>query len=123
MLPWLAAAVLPGLASRFTRLLARFIGGDRRFALRGFPLGLVLGFLPCGFLYAALIAAAATGGALAGGLAMAGFALGTMPALVVVGVLGAGAALRWRRFAVRLAGPVFLANALTLGGLAVRALA
>jgi sulfite exporter TauE/SafE len=123
ILPWLAGAAFAGLGSRFAPLLARLIRSDGRLALRGFPLGLVLGFLPCGFLYAALIAAAATGGAAAGGIAMAGFALGTMPALVVVGLLGAGAALRWRRFAVRLATPVFLVNALTLAGLAARALA
>ena len=122
VLPWLAGTALAGLGGRFAPPLARLIRGDRRLALRGFPLGLVLGLLPCGFLYAALIAAGATGGALAGGIAMAGFALGTMPALVVVGMLGAGAALRWRRVAARLATPLFLVNALTLGGLAARAL-
>jgi uncharacterized protein len=118
----LAGAAFGGLGRRLAVPLARLINADRHFALKGYPLGLVLGLLPCGFLFAALIAAAATGGALAGAGAMAGFALGTMPALVTVGVLGTGAALRWRWLAGRLATPLFLFNALALGGLAVRAL-
>lgn len=92
----------------------------RRLHLSGYALGLVLGFLPCGLLYTALLAAAATGGGVAGGLAMAAFALGTMPALMTVGLLGAGALRRWRQPLGRIAAPVFLFNALLLGGLALR---
>jgi uncharacterized protein len=121
-MPWLAGAGFAGLGLRLAVPLAQLIDVNTRFGLKGFPLGLVLGLLPCGFLFAALIAAAATGGAFAGATAMAGFALGTMPALITVGVLGTGAALRWRRLAGRLATPLFLVNALALGSLAVRAL-
>jgi uncharacterized protein len=92
----------------------------RRFRLSGYGLGLVLGFLPCGLLYTALLAAAATGGAIAGGFAMAAFAIGTMPALMTVGLLGAGALRRWRRPLARLATPLFLFNAFLLGALALR---
>jgi uncharacterized protein len=92
----------------------------RRLHLSGYALGLVLGFLPCGLLYTALIAAAATGGAVAGGLAMAAFAIGTMPALMTLGLLGAGALRRWRRPLGRVATPLFFFNALLLGGLALR---
>jgi len=55
--------------------------------LRGYALGVLLGFLPCGLLYGALAAAAAAGSA-GGAMAMAAFAVGTMPALVGVGYLG-----------------------------------
>jgi sulfite exporter TauE/SafE len=88
-------------------------------ALSGFRLGLALGLLPCGFLYAALLASAATGSAVAGAVAMAAFALGTMPALAAVGLLGASVVSRWRGFAARLAAPLFLFNALVLAALAM----
>ncbi len=114
------------LGTGFGAVIARTVGPILRFVPQGFPglrgllLGLVLGFLPCGFLYAALIASLATGSALAGALAMMGFALGTVPSLVTVGVVGAGLAQRWRSLADRALPPIFLINALTLGGLALR---
>ena len=58
-------------------------------------LGLSLSALPCGLLYGALVAAASAGSALAGALAMAAFALGTVPALVGVGLLGRFFGRRW----------------------------
>ncbi len=91
----------------------RFLG------LHGLLLGLVLGLLPCGFLYAALLVAMATGHAAAGGIAMLGFGLGTVPALAAIGMIGAGVAHRWRAFARGALPPIFLINALTLGGIAL----
>lgn len=89
---------------------------------RGLALGVALGFLPCGFLYAALAAAAGSGGAFDGALAMAGFALGTVPALLVVGFAGAMAAKRWRA-ALAAAAPALMAvNAALLFWMAWRAL-
>ena len=110
---WLAG----GFARLATPLLRPGVG------LSGYRLGLVLGLLPCGFLYGALLAATATGGALAGALAMSAFALGTVPALVAAGILGAGLLQRWRGAATALATPIFLFNAVTLGGLALRLVA
>lgn len=92
-----------------------------RFA--GYPLGLVLGLLPCGFLYAALIAAAGAGSITAGAAAMAGFALGTVPGLAAVGVLGSLALRRCRGLANALAAPIFLLSAAILGTLAARMIA
>lgn len=47
--------------------------------IRGYLLGVMLGFLPCGLLYAALFMAASTGSPLAAAFAMLAFALGTFP--------------------------------------------
>ena len=82
-------------------------------------LGAVLGFLPCGFLYAALAAAATTQSAVAGAVAMAAFGLGTVPSLLLVGIGGAAAAMRWRAVARRLMAPLFLFNAAALSAMAV----
>jgi uncharacterized protein len=145
---WLFAALLAGAALSFVhQALARVgatlsVGSPRalstgwgtvlaRLALRlspraglgGYPLGLVLGLLPCGFLYSALLAAAGSGGALAGGLAMAAFALGTMPALLTVGVAGRMALGRWRSAAAFITTPVLLFNAVMLAALAFRMVA
>ncbi len=76
--------------------------------------GAALGFLPCGFLYAALAVAAGSGAIWRGALAMAVFGLGTMPALIALGIAG-GAAGRALRDAVRAASPViFAVNAMLL---------
>ncbi len=65
-----------------------------------YPLGLLLGLLPCGPVYAALIAAAGAGmeathsvqGILVGAGLMFGFGIGTVPSLLIVGKL---AGLNW----------------------------
>jgi sulfite exporter TauE/SafE len=108
------ASTLGGLLARCAGPLLRRAGKGR-----GYLLGVTLGFLPCGFLYAALAAAAGAGGAVNGGLAMAAFALATMPALFLLGAAGSGLTQRWRRFAERLAAPVYLANAALLTVMAV----
>lgn len=58
-----------------------------------YPMGVLLGFLPCGLTYTALLAAARTSmdtgnhaaGMLEGGFVMLSFGLGTIPSLLVVG--------------------------------------
>lgn len=90
--------------------------------LRGYCLGLALGFLPCGLLYGALAAAAGSGGALAGAAAMSGFVLGTMPALLLVQFAGAMAAKRWKSAMARIAPLALVFNAAALVVIAVRSL-
>lgn len=51
--------------------------------LRYYPLGLVLGLLPCGLSYTAFIAAAGTASPLGGMLTMLSFGIGTVPALAL----------------------------------------
>jgi hypothetical protein len=86
--------------------------------LRGYPLGVALGFLPCGILYAALAAAGATASPVYGALAMFCFGLGTVPALLIIGLFGAAAGHRFRRSLTAMTTAVLLFNAglLTLLG-------
>jgi sulfite exporter TauE/SafE len=92
----------------------------RPFGVRGYALGVVLGFLPCGLLYSALGAAAATADPIAAASGMLGFVLGTMPMLVAIGILGHGATTHWRDLA-RKAMPIIAAiNAVVLLAMAWR---
>jgi hypothetical protein len=110
--------ILPGLErapvgwTRTISRLAQHSGG-------GYPLGIVLGFLPCGLLYAAVATAAASGNPLLGALGMLAFGLGTVPALAVVGVAGQVAGRRWQRGIAKVAPAVMLLNAALLTLLAV----
>jgi sulfite exporter TauE/SafE len=56
-------------------------------SLRYFPLGIVLGLLPCGLSYTVFIAAAGTGGFSPGMLTALVFGLGTLPALLAFGAI------------------------------------
>lgn len=71
---------------------------------RAFPLGMMLGFLPCGLVYAPLIAAAGSGSPLKGGAMMAALGLGTLPLLFLFGSLSATVSGRLRGLFFRLAG-------------------
>jgi len=55
--------------------------------------GIIWGWVPCGLVYSMLINAVATGSAIKGAGLMLAFALGTLPNLLVMGLL-AGAAAR-----------------------------
>jgi hypothetical protein len=90
--------------------------------LSGYAIGLVLGFLPCGFLYAALAIAAASASPLIGAAGLVAFGIGTVPALVVVGIAGQAAGYRYHRGAAALAPVLMLINTVLLTGLALRSL-
>lgn len=66
-----------------------------RGVMQAIPLGLLWGWLPCGLVYGALATALASGTPLQGGLLMLAFGLGTLPNLLLAGLLLA----RFRRFA------------------------
>jgi len=80
-------------------------GGAGRF----YALGLLLGFLPCGLSYSAFVGAAATGGLPQGFLFALVFALGTVPALLLVGGASAIASVRVRGLLYRLGGVAVVA--------------
>ena len=127
LLPRLPAPRLPqrAMAGAVAGVLARLqplgapTGGRRGFA-RSFALGFSLSALPCGLLYGALAGAAAAGSALGGAIAMLAFVLGTLPALVGVGLLGGFLARRAGPRLRALGGLLFAANAVVLAAMALR---
>jgi len=70
---------------RVQPLTARFL--PARTVGRALPLGLLWGFLPCGLVYSVLTTALVTGSAARGGALMLAFGLGTLPNLMLAGML------------------------------------
>ncbi len=70
---------------------------------QAFPLGLLWGWLPCGLVYSALATALSAGSAKQGALLMLAFGLGTLPNLLLAGILLARLNEFVRRPVVRLA--------------------
>jgi sulfite exporter TauE/SafE len=91
--------------------------------VRGWLLGVALGFIPCGLLYAALAVAAASGDPLTGALGMLAFVAGTVPMLVAVGAVGHAAVVHWRGPLLKWAPLLLVLNAGVLGFMAWRLLA
>ena len=60
-----------------------------RSVVQAFLLGLVWGWLPCGLVYSVLVWSLASGGPGQGALLMLGFGLGTLPNLLLMGLLAA----------------------------------
>jgi len=72
---------------------------------QAFIVGLIWGWIPCGLVYSMLVNAISTGGALQGAGLMLAFALGTLPNLLLTGMLaGAAARLAQSLLARRVAG-------------------
>ena len=64
---------------------------------QAFPLGVLWGWLPCGLVYSALVTALSSGSAASGALLMLAFGLGTLPNLLLAGLL----AVRLNAYAAR----------------------
>ncbi|MFH1805877.1 MAG: sulfite exporter TauE/SafE family protein [Pseudomonadota bacterium] len=113
-----------GLSGKIGLWWNRLIGNRLRplfaapYGVRGYGLGIMLGFIPCGLIYGALMLAAAGGSALSGGFVMAAFGLGTVPMLVVTGMLGHFAAGRFRAVMTPVGRGLMIANAAVLAVLA-----
>jgi sulfite exporter TauE/SafE len=71
--------------TRIQPLTARFLPA-RRIA-QAYPLGLLWGFLPCGLVYSVLATALVSGSALRGAGLLLAFGLGTLPNLMLAGML------------------------------------
>lgn len=83
---------LAGVERLGQRLWARIQPLTRRFlparsVAQAFPLGLLWGFLPCGLVYSVLATALVTGSAERGAALMLAFGLGTLPNLLLAGML------------------------------------
>lgn len=70
---------------------------------QAFPLGLLWGWLPCGLVYSALATALTSGSALSGAALMLAFGAGTLPNLLLAGLLAARLQAYARQPAIRLA--------------------
>ena len=68
---------------------------------QAFALGTVWGWLPCGLVYSVLVAALATGSPARGGLLMLAFGLGTLPALLAMGMAAVRLKMLLQNFWVR----------------------
>lgn len=82
-----------GIWRRIQPLTRRFL--PARSVAQALPLGMLWGWLPCGLVYSVLANALVSGSAARGALAMAVFGLGTLPNLLLAGLLFS----RFRRFA------------------------
>lgn len=82
---WLPRAWAPAFMQRWLLAGHRCVG-EWRPGARALAIGLLTTLLPCGWLYIFLVVAAGTGVWWHGGLAMVIFWLGTLPALVALGV-------------------------------------
>lgn len=76
-----------GLWRRIQPLTRRFL--PARTAAQAFPLGLLWGWLPCGLVYSALVTALTSGSAWRGAGLMLAFGAGTLPTLLLAGLLAA----------------------------------
>lgn len=74
---------------RVQPLTRRFLpaAGEPMRAAQAWPLGLLWGWLPCGMVYSVLTVALLSGSALRGGATMLAFGLGTLPNLLLAGLL------------------------------------
>ena len=111
-----------GWLSRVTARLAKPLF-DRPTGLRGYALGITLGFLPCGLLYGALAAAGGSNGALAGAFVMGAFALGTVPSLLAVAFAGHIVGGKWQGIVTRATPALMIFNAVILSLMAFRSIA
>lgn len=111
-LGWLSLGRIEGAGAWLSRAMSWAL--QQGSSARVLALGALNGLLPCGLVYSALLVAASTGGPLTGAAGMIVFGLGTLPALMAVGV-GAGAlSARVRQVFVRVAGVLILVIGLQL---------
>lgn len=85
---WRVLTVLEGLGGRLWKHIQPF--SRKLLPVKSIPqslmLGMVWGWLPCGLVYSVLVAAIATANPVEGGLLMLAFGVGTLPALLGMGM-------------------------------------
>jgi len=114
--PWAANIQVSAPYSFIMRLSSKLMHSPGVFKRYG--LGVLLGFMPCGLVVSALLASATAAHAGQAAVAMAAFALGTMPALVLVGFGGRALKHRYPELSQRLSQGAMVISSLWLFGLA-----
>jgi sulfite exporter TauE/SafE len=95
-----------GAGQLLARPLRRALAGNS--ALSFFPVGLLLGLLPCGLVYGPLAVATVSGSPLNGGAIMAALGLGTMPLLLLFGSASTALSGRVRDLMFRFLGVIIM---------------
>lgn len=80
----------------------------------GYLLGVILGFIPCGLIFAALMAVVTIGNPIAAAFAMLAFAIGTIPALFIIGLGSNYLSRRWSNLMQRFARGVMVLNGIII---------
>lgn len=89
--------------------------------LRGYMLGIFLGFLPCGLIYAALMSVASTSTSIIDAASgMLAFSLGTIPALFIISYFGSWIINKFRNKMIYIAKLIMIFNALMLAYMAFK---
>lgn len=94
--PYQGLSVSGRLFGGLRRLLGGLIPSGRPWTT--FPLGVMMGFLPCGFMALMEVKAAAAGSFLGGAAVMVAFGIGTVPALLALGMLSTTIGIRMRGY-------------------------
>ncbi|GGC70058.1 sulfite exporter TauE/SafE family protein [Undibacterium terreum] len=92
---------------RISPLTARLLPLDSN--AKTLAMGALWGWLPCGMVYSSLLTAMLSGSARSGALVMLAFGAGTLPLLLAMGTLGAGARKKMQKPAFRLAAGLLIA--------------
>jgi len=116
LFPWAIKLQVAQPLSFITSLTAKLINNPN--VLQRYTLGVLLGFMPCGMVVAALLAASTAPTSLQAGFAMATFAVGTMPALMLVGLGGNVFQRAYPKFSARLSQGAMVISSLWLFALA-----
>lgn len=114
--PWAAKIRLPaGFISLNTKAAALF---HRQDFLARYMLGVLLGFMPCGLVIAALMASATAQSLPQAIMAMVAFSIGTMPALMAIGICGKGLKQKFPKFSKRFSQAAMVVSSFWLFALA-----
>lgn len=116
LFPWVVRMQLAKPFSFLMKFSSRLMQSDDVF--KRFGLGILLGFMPCGLVASALLASSTAQSPVMAGLAMASFAIGTMPALILVGLGGSAVQYKYPKLFTRLSRGAMVVSSLWLFALA-----
>lgn len=114
--PWVAKVRIQTPYKLIEKLSSNLMGGTG--VINRYGLGILLGFMPCGLVVSALLATSTASSVGQAALAMTSFAVGTMPALVLIGLGGRALTSRYPNASARLSKSATVISGLWLFALA-----